>query len=131
MNGAPGVEFLRSVFVYGLSVVVVSFESDVDPVAIRQGISERLGTLAGELPMGVAQPKLTPLTSSTMDVLKFGLLSNSVDPYTLRDIADWTINPHLLALPGIARVTVYGGAIRQVQIQPQPRPPGRPRPQHQ
>ncbi len=118
VNGAPGVESLRSEFVYGLSVVVVSFESDVDPVTIRQGISERLGTLAGELPMGVAQPKLTPLTSSTMDVLKFGLLSNSVDPYTLRDIADWTVNPHLLALPGIARVTVYGGAIRQVQIQP-------------
>ena len=118
VNGAPGVESLRSESVYGLSVVLVSFESDVDPVTIRQGISERLGTLAGELPMGVAQPKLTPLTSSTMDVLKFGLLSNSVDPYTLRDIADWTINPHLLALPGIARVTVYGGAIRQVQIQP-------------
>ena len=118
VNGAPGVESLRSEFVYGLSVVVVSFESDVDPVTIRQGISERLDTLEGELPMGFAQPKLTPLTSSTMDVLKFGLVSNSVDPYTLRDIADWTINPHLLAVPGIARVTVYGGAIRQVQIQP-------------
>ena len=118
VNGAPGVQSLRSESVYGLSVVVVTFESDVDPVTIRQGISERLGTLAGELPTGVAQPKLTPLTSSTMDVLKFGLLSNSVDPYTLRDIADWTINPHLLALPGIARVTVYGGAIRQVQIRP-------------
>jgi CzcA family heavy metal efflux pump len=66
----------------------------------------------------VAQPKLTPLTSSTMDVLKFGLVSKVVDPYTLRDIADWTINPQLLSLPGIARVTVYGGAVRQIQIQP-------------
>ena len=53
-----------------------------------------------------------------MDVLKFGLVSDAVDPYTLRDIADWTLKPHLLALPGIARVTVYGGAVRQVQIQP-------------
>lgn len=118
VNGAPGIESIRSESIYGLSVVLVTFEDGVDPVAIRQGISERLATLAGELPAGVAQPKLTPLTSSTMDVLKFGLLSNAVDPYTLRDIADWTINPHLLALPGIARVTVYGGAIRQVQIQP-------------
>ena len=118
INGAPGVESMRSESVYGLSVVLVTFKEDVDPVTIRQGISERLATLAGELPAGAAQPKLTPLTSSTMDVLKFGLLSNAVDPYTLRDIADWTINPHLLALPGIARVTVYGGAIRQVQIQP-------------
>lgn len=118
VNGAPGIESIRSESVYGLSVVLITFEEDVDPVTIRQGISERLGTLAGELPAGVAQPKLTPLTSSTMDVLKFGLLSNKVDPYTLRDVADWTINPHLLALPGIARVTVYGGGIRQIQIQP-------------
>lgn len=118
VNGAPGIASIRSESVYGLSVVLITFEEDVDPVTIRQGISERLATLAGELPTGVAQPKLTPLTSSTMDVLKFGLVSNVVDAYTLRDIADWTINPQLLALPGIARVTVYGGAIRQVQIQP-------------
>jgi len=118
VNGAPGIASIRSESVYGLSVVLITFEEDVDPVGIRQGISERLSTLAGELPAGVAQPRLTPLTSSTMDVLKFGLLSNAVDPYTLRDIADWTISPHLLSLAGIARVTVYGGAIRQVQIQP-------------
>ncbi len=118
VNGAPGIESLRSESVYGLSVVLITFTDDVDPLTIRQGISERLATLTSELPAGVSQPKLTPLTSSTMDVLKFGLVSNTVDAYTLRDIADWTINPHLLALSGIARVTVYGGAVRQVQIQP-------------
>lgn len=118
VNGSPGVESMRSESVYGLSVVLLSFEHDVDPVVVRQGIAERIATLAGKLPVGVAPPKLTPLTSSTMDVLKFGLSSDVVDPYTLRDIADWTIKPQLLALPGIARVTVYGGAIRQVQIQP-------------
>jgi CzcA family heavy metal efflux pump len=53
-----------------------------------------------------------------MDVIKLGIVSDAVDPYTLRDIADWTLKPRLLAVPGIARVTVYGGAIRQVQIQP-------------
>lgn len=118
VNGAPGVDSMRSESVYGLSVVLLTFEDGVDPVQVRQGISERLATLAGELPIGVAQPKLTPLTSSTMDVLKFGLTSDTVDPYTLRDIADWTIKPQLLSKPGIARVTVYGGAIRQLQIQP-------------
>lgn len=118
VNGAPGVASMRSESVYGLSVILLTFEEGGDPVTIRQGISERIATLAGQLPIGVAQPKLTPLTSSTMDVLKFGLTSDSVDPYTLRDIADWTIQPQLLSLPGIARVTVYGGAIRQVQIQP-------------
>ncbi len=118
INGAPGIESMRSESVYGLSVVLVTFQDDVEPVSIRQGISERLATLTGKLPAGVAQPKLTPLTSSTMDVLKIGLLSDVADPYTLREIADWTLKPRLLAVPGIARVTVYGGAIRQIQVQP-------------
>ena len=118
VNGAPGIASMRSESVYGLSVVLITFTENLDPLTIRQGISERLGTLAGNLPAGVAQPTLTPLTSSTMDVLKFGLVSNTVDPYTLRDIADWTINPLLLSIPGVARVTAYGGAVRQIQIQP-------------
>jgi CzcA family heavy metal efflux pump len=116
--GAPGISAARSESVYGLSVVLITFDEDADTYTIRQGIAERLATLTGKLPVGVATPKLTPLTSSTMDVLKIGLLSDSVDPYTMRDIADWTIKPRLLAVPGIARVTVYGGAIRQIQIQP-------------
>lgn len=116
--GAPGISAARSESVYGLSVVLVTFDDDADPYTARQGIAERLATLTGKLPVGVATPKLTPLTSSTMDVLKIGLLSDSVDPFTMRDIADWTIKPRLLAVPGIARVTVYGGAIRQIQIQP-------------
>lgn len=116
--GAPGIETMRSESVYGLSVVLVTFDESAEPHAARQGISERLSTLTGQLPAGIGPPKLTPLTSSTMDVLKIGLLSDVVDPYTMRDIADWTIKQRLLAVPGIARVTVYGGAIRQVQIQP-------------
>jgi CzcA family heavy metal efflux pump len=116
--GAPGISAARSESVYGLSVVLVTFDEDADTYTARQGIAERLATLTGKLPAGVATPKLTPLTSSTMDVLKVGLLSDSVDPFTMRDIADWTIKPRLLAVPGIARVTVYGGAIRQIQIQP-------------
>ncbi|MEZ5899272.1 MAG: efflux RND transporter permease subunit [Hyphomicrobiaceae bacterium] len=118
VNGAPGIETMRSESVYGLSVILITFQEDVDPVSIRQGISERLATLNGKLPAGIGQPKLTPLTSSTMDVLKIGLVSDVTDPYTMRDIADWTLKPRLLAAPGIARVTVYGGAVRQVQIQP-------------
>jgi len=116
--GGPGIDTVRSESVYGLSVVLVTFNQGADANAARQGIAERLTTLNGKLPAGVGPPKLTPLTSSTMDVLKLGMISDQVDPYTLRDIAEWTIKPRLLAVPGIARVTVYGGAIRQVQIQP-------------
>ncbi len=116
--GGPGIATMRSESIYGLSVILVTFDENADANAARQGIAERLSTLNGQFPAGFGPPRLTPLTSSTMDVLKLGLVSDVVDPFALRDIADWTIKPRLLAVPGIARVTVYGGAVRQIQIQP-------------
>jgi CzcA family heavy metal efflux pump len=53
-----------------------------------------------------------------MDLLKIGFLSDKVDAYTLRDTADWIIKPRLLAVPGVAHVNVFGGAVRQIQILP-------------
>jgi len=53
-----------------------------------------------------------------MDLLKIGLLSDTVDAYTLRDTADWVIKPRLLAVPGVAHVIVFGGDVRQIQILP-------------
>ena len=84
----------------------------------RQGISERLSELGSSLPLGVGTPKLSPLTSSTMDLLLIGLTSDKLDAFSLRDTADWVMKPALLAVPGVAHVIVYGGAVRQIQIQP-------------
>ena len=53
-----------------------------------------------------------------MDLLKIGLLSDKVDAYTLRDTADWVMKPRLLAVPGVAHVIVFGGAVRQIQVLP-------------
>jgi CzcA family heavy metal efflux pump len=70
------------------------------------------------LPEGVGAPKLSPLTSSTMDVLKLGLVSDKLDRFALRDLADWSLKPQLLAVPGVARVNVFGGDVRQLTISP-------------
>lgn len=118
VNGTTGLATLRSDSVFGLSVITLTFEEKADPYIVRQGIAERLANLAGKLPAGVGQPTLSPLTSSTMDVLKLGLVSDTFNPFDLRDIADWVLKPRLLSVPGIARVNVFGGAVRQVQIQP-------------
>lgn len=56
-----------------------------------------------------------------MDLLKIGLVSDKVDAFTLRDAADWTLKPRLLAVPGVAHVIVFGGAQRQIQVRPDPR----------
>jgi CzcA family heavy metal efflux pump len=118
VNGAAGLATLRSESIPGLSVVDIAFASGVDVHVARQGIAERLSELGSSLPAGVGTPKLSPLVSSTMDLLKIGLLSDKVDAYALRDAADWVIKPRLLAVPGVAHVIVFGGAVRQIQILP-------------
>src|SRR5215468_11192112 len=118
VNGAAGLATLRSESIPGLSVVDIGFARGVDVHVARQGIAERLAELGSNLPAGVGPPKLSPLVSSTMDLLKIGLLSDKVDAYTLRDIADWVIKPRLLAVPGVAHVIVFGGKVRQIQILP-------------
>jgi CzcA family heavy metal efflux pump len=118
VNGASGLATMRSESIPGLSVVTITFADGVDVHIARQGISERLSELGSGLPMGVGVPKLSPLVSSTMDLLKIGLLSDKVDAYALRDTADWIIKPRLLAVPGVAHVIVFGGSVRQIQVQP-------------
>jgi len=118
VNGAAGLATMRSESIPGLSVVTITFNSDIDVHVARQGISERLSELGSALPAGVGTPKLSPLVSSTMDLLKIGLTSEKLDPYALRDVADWIIRPRLLAVPGVAHVIVFGGQVRQIQIQP-------------
>ena len=118
VNGAAGLATLRSESIPGLSVVTITFADRVDVHIARQGISERLSELGSSLPAGVGTPKLSPLVSSTMDLLKIGLMSDKVDAYELRDTADWILKPRLLAVPGVAHVIVFGGKIRQIQILP-------------
>ena len=121
VNGATGLATLRSESIPGLSVVTITFADGIDVHVARQGISERLSELGSSLPVGVGTPKLSPLVSSTMDLLKIGLVSDKVDAYTLRDNADWVIKPRLLAVPGVAHVIVFGGDVRQIQILPDTR----------
>ena len=120
VNGAAGLATLRSESIPGLSVVTITFDDDIDLHVARQGISERLSELGSSLPAGVGAPKLSPLVSSTMDLLKVGLVSDRLDTFALRDAADWIIKPRLLAVPGVAHVIVFGGDVRQIHILPDP-----------
>ena len=83
-------------------------------------MAERLAQVSGELPTGVSTPTMEPLTSSTMDLLKFGLTSDKLSPMELRTFADWTVRPRMLSVPGVAATKVFGGEVRQLQIQIKP-----------
>jgi CzcA family heavy metal efflux pump len=118
VNGVTGLATLRSESIPGLSVVSITFKDAVDLHVARQSVSERLSQLGSSLPSGVGAPKLSPLLSSTMDLLKIGLVSDKVDAYTLRDAADWIVKPRLLGVPGVAHAIVFGGRVREIEIIP-------------
>jgi len=117
INGVSGIETLRSRSIQGLSVITVVFRSGTDIYRDRQAVTERLSTVASELPTGVQPPLMTPLTSSTTWVMEIGLTSEKQSLMTMRTIADWTVKPRLLAVPGVAGVEVNGGEVRQIQFQ--------------
>jgi len=120
LNGAGNLDSVRSESIQGLSVVTAVFKDGTEIYQARQMIAERLAETAGELPAGVSTPTMEPLTSSTMDLLKFGLLSDKLSPMELRTFADWTVRPRLLSVPGIAAVKTFGGEVRQLQVQVRP-----------
>src|SRR4051812_29021603 len=120
INGLGSQESMRSETIQGLSVITVVFKEGTDIQIARQMLGEKLGEIGGRLPAGVKPPRMSPLVSSTMDLLKIGLISEKLSPMELRTLADWTIKPRLLAVPGVAKCSVYGGDVRQLQIQVHP-----------
>lgn len=117
--GTVGITSMRSQSIPGLSVVNIIFDEKSDIYRNRQVIAERLATLATRLPQGIT-PSITPLTSSASTVLGVGLTSDTRSLMELRTLVDWTVVPHLLAIPGVADVNVFGGKVRQYQIQVDP-----------
>src|SRR6266567_9400883 len=117
INGVTGIESLRSSSIQGLSAIKVVFQTGNNVYLERQLVAERLATLAGQLPSGVKAPIMTPLKSSTGDVLVLGLTSDKQSLIQLRTVAEWTLRPRLLAVPGVASVSVFGGDVRQMQVQ--------------
>ena len=120
VNGLGSMEAMRSESIQGLCVITVVFKEGTDIFVARQLLAEKLSSIAGQLPAGVGAPKMSPLVSATMDLLKVGLVSEKLSPMELRTFADWTLKPRLLSVPGVARCIVFGGEVRQLQVQVKP-----------
>ena len=120
INGVQGIAAVRSHSIQGLSVVTAVLAERVDIHLARQALAERLGEVAVRLPGTVEPPVLTPLTSSSSTVLVIGITSDSVTSMEQRSFVDWVLRPRLLAVPGVSKVAVFGGEVRQLQIQLDP-----------
>jgi CzcA family heavy metal efflux pump len=120
INGVQGIAAVRSQSIQGLSVITAVLAEHVDIYRARQSVAERLGEAAGRLPATVAPPVLTPLTSSSSTVLVVGVTSERRSLMEQRTFVDWILRPRLLATPGVSKVAVFGGEVRQLQIQLDP-----------
>ncbi|HEV2417307.1 MAG TPA: efflux RND transporter permease subunit [Terriglobia bacterium] len=117
--GVTGVQTVRSGSIQGLSVITVIFQNTGSIYLDRQVVAERLATLTGQLPAGIT-PVMTPLTSTTSWVMEVGLLSQKLSLMDLTTVAKWVVKRRLLAVPGVANVSVFGAMTRQIQIQYDP-----------
>jgi CzcA family heavy metal efflux pump len=120
INGLGNLDSLRSESIQGLSVITVMFKDGAEILPARQLVAEKLAEIAGTLPAGVKAPKMSALVSATMDLLKVGLVSDRRSPMELRTFADWTLKPRLLAVPGVAKCSAFGGEVRQWQVRVNP-----------
>jgi HME family heavy-metal exporter len=119
MNGVPGVTRVRSVSGIGLSIVYVEFDWGTDIYRNRQLIAERLASVRDQLPANTI-PQMGPISSIMGQILLIALTSDEATPMQLREVADFTIRPRLLSIPGVAQVIPIGGEVRQYRIAPHP-----------
>ncbi len=120
LSGQVGLDSIRSQSIQGLSVVTLIFDDDSDLFLDRQLVAERLANVATQLPEGIGPPIMVPLTSSSSTIMTIGVTSETVSLMDLRTLVDWTVTPRLLSVAGVADVNVFGGEVRQFQIQIMP-----------
>jgi len=117
----PDLEELRSISRFGLSVITVVFEEDVDIYFARQLINEKLKEAVEKIPAGVGSPELAPVSTGLGEVYQYIIhpKKGSEDKYTamdLRTMQDWIVARQLYGTPGIAEVNSFGGQLKQYEV---------------
>ncbi|RPI17240.1 MAG: efflux RND transporter permease subunit [Ignavibacteriae bacterium] len=123
MRGLPNVKQMRSVTKFGLSLITIVFEDDVDIYFARQLVFERLGEAKESVPKGV-EVSMGPVATVMGEIYQFTLEDkmpqddNSKKDYLteLRTIQEWIINPQLKSIPGVSEINSFGGYFKQYQV---------------
>ncbi|MBC7451386.1 MAG: efflux RND transporter permease subunit, partial [Cytophagales bacterium] len=117
MNAIPGKTSLRSISLFGLSVVTIMFDDDVDEFKARQLVANRL--ISVQTPEG-ADPELQPSYGPTGEIFRYTLKSENLSARDLKTIQDWVVERNLKGVPGIADVVSFGGEVKTFEISVDP-----------
>ena len=117
MNGLPHMINMRSVSIFGLSVVTLTFDDDAEDYFSRQQVLERLKSIS--LPAEV-KPILGPLTTGIGEIFRYRIEAPGIPLVEQRALQDWMIERTLRSVQGVADVVAFGGGIKQYQVQIDP-----------
>ena len=113
MNGIPRMTMIRSISLYGLSDVIMTFQNGTDNYFARQQVFNRFSELS--LPTGVS-PTLSPMSAPSGLIYRYVLQSPDRSPMELKTFEDWTVEPQFKSVPGVADDSGFGGGTMQYQV---------------
>ncbi|WP_081210993.1 CusA/CzcA family heavy metal efflux RND transporter [Salegentibacter sediminis] len=121
MANLPGVEEIRSVSKFGLSVVTIVFDEDMGTYLPRQLLAEKIQTAAANIPESFGKPEMGPITTGLGEIYQYILDTKPgyEDRYTameLRTIQDWIVKRQLSGIPGVVEVNSWGGKLKQYEV---------------
>ena len=120
-SNIPGLKEIRSFSRFGLSVVTIVFDDATDVYWARQQVTERLSAVKDQIPKGIGDPFLAPVTTGLGEIYQYAVRAktgyeNKYDATELRTIQDWIVRRQLLGVEGVAEVSSFGGKLKQFEI---------------
>ncbi|MFZ5609836.1 MAG: efflux RND transporter permease subunit [Pseudomonadota bacterium] len=126
--GLPHLDYTRSISRYGLSQVTAIFKDGSDIYLARQLVAERLQSVRGKLPPGIA-PEMGPIATGLGEIFMYTVEATPEGrkadgtpwtPTDLRTLHDWVVRPQLVTVPGVTEVNTVGGYQKQFHVTPWP-----------
>ncbi|WP_300603999.1 CusA/CzcA family heavy metal efflux RND transporter [Niabella sp.] len=120
-SNISGLKEIRSFSRFGLSLVTIVFDDDIDIYWARQQVAERLQQARQEIPQGIGNPELGPISTGLGEIYQYVVrpekgYEQKYDITALRTIQDWMVRRQLLSVKGVAEVSSFGGKLKQYEI---------------
>lgn len=120
-SNIAGIKEIRSYSRFGLSLVTLVFNDDVDVYWARQQVAERLLIVQEQIPKGIGKPEMGPISTGLGEIYQYAVkakkgFEKKYDITELRTIQDWIVRRQLLGVKGVAEVSSFGGKLKQYQV---------------